>query len=265
MAIDPGTMMLIMAAAGAAEGAGGSIAAAGKSKRDHQLAREQMAAQREAQLRNTALAETGLNPFRHQLQQGNAISGLDQLERGSYKPVQLALPANRYAKHIPSLGGGYSYEKSPELIQSAGALKRNVMAGHTAPSMTDPANYGRTGAIDLVRMAAHGTDPSTMAGSSGRSTSTAGYFDGIDRRMAGKIGAAETRGTDVSVADAAMVLERAFRAELGRAPQPGEIEQLLAAQGLKPGDRWVGNAGLMSLLAHIRQQGGGGMQPSYAA
>jgi hypothetical protein len=70
---------------------------------------------------------------------------------------------------------------------------------------------------------------------------------------------------DVDVATASNVLTSVIQNELGRQPNPGEIQQLLAGQGLKPGDRWVGEGGLMSVIAALKSQGGGSMQPSYVA
>jgi hypothetical protein len=75
------------------------------------------------------------------------------------------------------------------------------------------------------------------------------------------LGTSETRGTDVTVQQAQAILDKAIRSELGRPPKPGEVAQLLAAQGLKPGDRWVGNGGLTGLLNAIRTQGQAGAAP----
>lgn len=113
--------------------------------------KKQIEAEKELANQRVALEESGRDPFRQQVQQGKAIAGLDMLERASYAPTQVNLPAgNRYAGNVPQFSGGFNYTKSPELTSGAGRLKQDVMAGHTAPSMTNPANYGRTAALDLT-------------------------------------------------------------------------------------------------------------------
>ena len=74
------------------------------------------------------------DPFRQQMSQAHAIGKLDRMERGRYTPVKLGA-APGYASYVPDMSGGYSYEKSPEFVSSAAALKRNVMGGNTAPTM----------------------------------------------------------------------------------------------------------------------------------
>jgi hypothetical protein len=131
-------------AANAATGIAGSISARKNQKK-------QLEAEKELANQKVALEESGMNPFRQQLQQGKAIAGLDMLERASYAPTQVNLPAgSRYGGNVPQFTGGFNYTKSPELTSSAGRLKTDVMAGHTAPSMTNPANYGRTAALNLT-------------------------------------------------------------------------------------------------------------------
>lgn len=237
----------------------GSIQAANDRKRNEQMTREGIQANRESDVRDLAFKESTLDPFRQQAQQAGAMSKLDRLERGAYAPVQLKA-APGYEGYVPTMTGGFSYEKSPELRAGAGALKRNVMGGNVAPSMTNPENYGKTAALDLLSIASAGADPGKVNGAAGAPRSTSAYTEGVQTRTAGGLGTSETRATDVSVAQAQSVLARAIQAELGRQPNPGEIESLLAAQGLKPGDRWVGSAGLNGLLNSIRAQAAAGRQ-----
>lgn len=108
--------------------------------------------------------ESELDPFRNQMSQAKDIGQLDRLERASYAPVKLGMPSGSpYAKYMPQTSGGYSYEKSPELMASASALKKNVMGGNTAPSMTNPDNYGKTGAMDILGVMAGKKDPTSSS------------------------------------------------------------------------------------------------------
>lgn len=240
-----------------------SISAANERKRNEQMTREGIQANRESDIRDLASKESTLDPFRQQMMQAGDISKLDRIERGSYSPVHMT-PSGPYASYVPQMSGGFNYSKSPELIQSAAALKRNVMGGNTAPTMTDPTNYGKTAALDLVRIASDRADPASVNASGAPPRSVGAYTEGVQTRTAGGLGASETRSTDVTVQQAQQILDRAFRSELGRAPQPGEINQLLASQGLKPGDRWVGSGGLNGILNSLRSQAQAApMQPSY--
>lgn len=299
----------ILAGASAASGIAGSISSNKQAKTAEQLAREKMAQDAAMQTQDIASKENTLDPFRQQLAQAKDIGQLDLMERASYSPTKLT-PSGPYASYVPQMSGGFSYTKSPELTASAAALKRNVMAGRTAPTMTDPNNYGRTAALDLVSLASSGADPATVGGTApaagARGVSTApvtDYLAGATRRggsgggggvrgvatgaasgaalgsmlpgpgtvigagvgaLTGLLGKhAATAPSDVDVPTATNVLTQAIRQELGREPQPGEIARMLAMQGLKPGDQWVGEQGLTGLLATLRSQNS--MRPSYAA
>jgi hypothetical protein len=129
-------------------------------KAEKELAQMNAQAAWQRQTQQTASEEASLDPFRQQLYQGNAISWLDRMERERLDPINFDWSGNPYAHFIPQMSGGYSYEQSPELRQSAADLKRNVMSGMTAPSMTDPANYGRTAALNLLATAG-GVDPAS--------------------------------------------------------------------------------------------------------
>jgi hypothetical protein len=253
--IDP--MSLILAAgSGVAGSVAGSISDINNRKRQRQKEQEALQAGRDANALDVATSETALDPFRHQMDQARALSSLDRLERGSYKPVSLSA-APGYEKYVPHLFGGASYEKSPELIADARALKQNVRGGNVAPTMTDPTNYGKTSALDLVSIAAAGKDPATVSGAAGAPRTVQSYTSGVPTREAGGLGTADSRGTDVSIQQAQQILDKAIRLELGRAPNPGEIEAMLTGQGLKPGDRWVGGQGLNFVLNTLRSQGQG--------
>lgn len=115
------------------------------SKEAQQVA-EQGSNQRAAQ--STALSESLADPFRGQRSQIDIAGLLDFLENAQYSPVSLT-GAPEYAQYKPSMSGGFTYQRSPELRAAAKALKETVFNGQTAPTMTDPANYGMSGAMNI--------------------------------------------------------------------------------------------------------------------
>jgi hypothetical protein len=132
-----------------------AVSSSKQNESQRQMSREEIAAQKEMQAREIALKESELNPFRQQLAQAGSIASLDRLERGAYKPVTLQ-GAAPYAQYKPQMSGGYSYEKSPELVASAGALKKDVMSGNRAPSAIQPPGSSQpadlTALLDLLAM-----------------------------------------------------------------------------------------------------------------
>jgi hypothetical protein len=144
-----------LAIGGAASAGANALSQNAQGKRQEQLTREGIASDEAMHRQNLALQESQLNPFRQQAFQASTAAGLDELERGAYTPVQLARPggaAARYASAIPEMSGGYSYQKSPELTQAAGLLKRDVLAGHAAPSALNlnpvPASFQGRGVVN---------------------------------------------------------------------------------------------------------------------
>lgn len=65
-------------------------------------------------------------------------------------------------------------------------------------------------------------------------------------------GAAETAPTDFYLADARGIIEEVIQTSQGRQPEPGEVDEYLRAQGLEPGDRWVGERGLQTILTTLQ-------------
>jgi hypothetical protein len=102
--------------------------------------------------------ESGDDPFRQQLAQAGALGRLDAMGNATFAPRTIAPPA-RYAGSMPTIGGGFSWQPSAQLQGDARALQTSVRAGRTAPTMANPANYGRTAALDLVSIAAGRGDP----------------------------------------------------------------------------------------------------------
>lgn len=206
-----------------------------------------------ANTQSLAQRESELDPFRHQMDQAADIGKLDRLERASYKPVSVSMPAGSpYAKYMPQTSGGYSYEKSPELIASASTLKKNVMAGNGAPSMTNPDNYGKTGAVDIFGVMAGKKDP----------TSSASFASGTPAP-------ASSVGADPLGA----MIRSGYQSALGRPASDSDIRGILGelsrvyGRQLTAADsalvqNWIQKNLRTSPEAQQRQSGG--YQPSYA-
>lgn len=282
-------------AAGAAEGVGGVLSRRADRQSQEKLTAQEIAARAALNRENIAAAESMADPFRHQLSQGRAINSLDRMERASYTPVR-ATPTGPYAKYVPQVSGGFSYEKSPELMASAGALKRDVMSGRTAPTMTNPMNYGRTATLSLDPSGAPGPAPrpdaaatrplsdfiasydrrgggsggGAVRGAAGGALSGASVgsiVPGVGTAVGAGVGAlvgglkglfsrkAKTAGSDFAVEDARTAIDQAISYYQGRRATPQEVEQYLRRQGWEPGDRWVGEGGLLSVLSLIADAG----------
>lgn len=145
---------LILGSAAAASTAGSMI----DNSKNRRLTEAERAKDREADLaartQTTAANESLADPFRHQADQINAIKSLDRTQFGTYNPVQPGGFSLMGKYPVPTYQGGYSYQPSQDVRDAAGALKTSVMAGQGAPTMTTPANYGKTGALDLISLLA---------------------------------------------------------------------------------------------------------------
>ena len=62
--------------------------------------------------------------------------------------------------------------------------------------------------------------------------------------------------TDFSVSDAQQILSRAYAQAFGRSPSPQALDAAIRGQGWQPGDRWVGQQGLESVIRNWQQQAG---------
>lgn len=161
MAIPLAALIALQMGSQAVSAVGNGISQNRQRKSQEQLSREQLALEREQGLMDTASRENELNPFRQQLSQASSIASLDQMQNASYAPVSMQAPS-RYASYVPKVSGGFSWQPSQDVRDSAGALKQNVMAGRTAPSMTTPDNYGKTATLDMNAVAG-GANPATGA------------------------------------------------------------------------------------------------------
>jgi hypothetical protein len=227
-------LLALLAGSTALQGISGALDASGNRR----LTEEEMRQRERLATQGVATQESLANPFRHQAAQAATAAALDRMERGTYKPVQVQA-AGPYAQYVPKTSGGFSYEKSPELINASGALKRNVLAGKTAPTMTDPLNYGRTGALALD---AQGNPmPGTQGGN-------APFAPAAEEFLSKSYEPTTSGARDYAVADARAAVAKAIKLYQHRDAGPGEIDAILRSQGWKPGDRWVGQAGLVSVI-----------------
>lgn len=145
--MDPATMFLIGSAVSKGLGAlGGALT----NKSNQKAADKRSAADRlhEKDLATQRLAgdESMANPFRHVNDQVGAAFTFDQI--ANTKPKTISLPGLN-PKYMPTLGGGY--QPSATMTGAATAARDAVLGGQgTAPTMTNPGNYGTTGALDLM-------------------------------------------------------------------------------------------------------------------
>jgi len=146
--LSPSTVNLVK---GIGEGfkAFGDLRSRGQDRESQEkIAREALAQREQESLRDNASREATLDPYRQQKQQARAALGLNFL-RDARNPASSLKPAARYASNVSDFRP--SYEADETLRGDADRLLQDVRAGHTAPTMTDPANYGDTAALDLTQ------------------------------------------------------------------------------------------------------------------
>lgn len=234
----------------------------------------------EQSLRNTALQESLADPFRHLRDQQRGLTSLDMLQHfGQGRSV--TPPANVQ----PYMGQVHrGFVPSDRLRGDAGKLYDAIASGQGAPTMTDPGNYGHTGAINLSQPGAGvagqpsatntAIDPmSYLEGYGRRGGSTGGVMKGaatgaamgsvvpgagtlIGAGIGAAVGAARkhaaTAPTDLTVDQAKQVIQSVFQQEGGRQASPQELDAILAGQGYKPGDWGVGEEGLMGVIRNLQ-------------
>lgn len=101
---------------------------------------------RERDRASMAGEESMADPFRHTLSQLQAAQLADQIANTTQRTVNI--PGLR-PEFRPQLGGGY--QPSQEMRGAGNAARSAILSGQgTAPSMTNPNNYGQTGLLDLI-------------------------------------------------------------------------------------------------------------------
>lgn len=119
---------------------------------------KELAAQKDLANQRVAADESQLDPFRQQMAQAGDMARLDRLAHASYDPITIDSVGSRATGYQPKLSGGSTYQPGADVRAGAEAIKQSVMKGQGAPTMTNPANYGKTSALDLT---APGTPPAT--------------------------------------------------------------------------------------------------------
>lgn len=173
MAVNWAVVAPILAGAGTtAVGAYMSQRNRNQDREDAEEARaEDRADRRETNILDVASRESLADPFRHQNAQVSSLAMLDRIANAQRGKTQISVPSEMQ-RFMPQISGGYSYEQSPDLRAAAKLLQRSVASGETAPTQTNPANYGLTGAKNLndpnsIGMNAQPNTPAAGGGASG--------------------------------------------------------------------------------------------------
>lgn len=152
-------------------GLGSFFGAQSQAKAQKEVERMRIAEAQRAQNQDVALKESTLDPFRQQMQQARNLSMLDMKER--YQPSQPYGLSKQYADLVQApvidrmQPRAPSYAPSPEMLNWLALIKQNVAGGQNqAPSMTSPANYGKTSALDLLALSQNPELAGTARGAS---------------------------------------------------------------------------------------------------
>lgn len=142
-------------------------------------------------------------------------------------------------------------------------LGRLLKPKHDAPNMTSPfASY-----LNSYKRREEGSGDGVLGGASkwgGRGASLGSVIPGVGTAIGAGTGAvagalgnlftknARSAYTDFNVADAKQAIRDIYLREGGRAADEAEVDRIVAGQGLKPGGKWVGEKGMMSVLDNLR-------------
>lgn len=157
--MDPFTLSLIIGMIGQGINAAGSSMEAGAQSDSNKYinAQNNEAAMNRAKMA-TAAGESVQDPFRQQMNQAGDLSKLNLMMREPTRAANLN-PIARYQTPGRPLQQQAAPVLSPELIDWLSKIQKNIAGGQNqAPTMTNPANYGRSSAMNL-------TGPTPAAGS----------------------------------------------------------------------------------------------------
>jgi len=146
-------------ALGGAKGIGDYFGARTNAAAQERINAANIEAARQRQQADIAARESELDPFRQQMMQGRDLSRLDMMQ--NTKPTQAygisdpktaavvgATPYDRSQPRTPV------YAPSADVLNWLAMIKQNVAGGQNqAPTMTNPSNYGKTSALDLLSLA----------------------------------------------------------------------------------------------------------------
>ena len=143
--------MLASLLLGGLGGIGNFFAAKAQANAQKQMQQQQIAADAARQNQQIAYGESQLDPFRQQMAQAKNLSMLDM--RQGTRPTQFYAPLQPgETRQAP----GPSYTPSADLLNWISMIKQNIAGGQNqAPTMTNPANYGKTSALDLLALSSN--------------------------------------------------------------------------------------------------------------
>jgi hypothetical protein len=152
-----GSSMLAGLVLGGLGGLGNFFGQQAQAKAQKEMEKMRIAEAQRAQNQDVGLKESTLDPFRQQMQQARNLSMLDMRERT--QPTSPYGLSERYANLVqaPVIDRTQprtpSYTPSPDLLNWLSMIKQNVAGGQNqAPTMTNPGNYGKTSALDLLAL-----------------------------------------------------------------------------------------------------------------
>jgi hypothetical protein len=132
----------------------------------------------------------------------------------------------------------------------------------------DQANVGEFGNyLDLFRRREEGSGDGVLGGAAkwgGRGAQIGSFVPGIGTAIGGAIGAAagaignlftknaKSAYTDFTEQDARKAIRDIYQQEGGRDVGEDEVTQILVGQGWEPGERWVGEKGMLGVLSNLR-------------
>lgn len=156
--------MLASLLMGGLGGIGNFFAARAQANAQKEMQAKQIAANAALQNQDIASKESQLDPFRQQMAQARNLGILDM--RQNYQPAQPYGMAAQYQQILnpnqtPTTYASAAdrkplYTPSPDLLNWLSMIKQNIAGGQNqAPTMTNPANYGKTSALDLLALSSN--------------------------------------------------------------------------------------------------------------
>jgi hypothetical protein len=170
---------------------------------------------------------------------------------------QPAVPVQQAPAPMPQVAQQQAPQQQAALNQAIQGQKLSEMdAPATRGQLTGVQGGGTKGKVASNAMNYAGTGATIGSVIPGIGTgigAAIGAGVGAIKGWAGK--KAASAGTDIGVGDATNAISGAIREFSGREPNPGEVEGILAGQGLKPGGQWVGEKGMSGVLSQLQKNG----------
>lgn len=225
-----------------------------------------------------------------QPRQGSTVDRIGRMATDIAPQIAKLFPAGKIAPSGFLPGGGLSpggFAKPG--IGAAGTMGIGI-AGEVLGSLLKPkAQQAKMGDFEdylrPYRRREEGSGDGVLGGAAkwgGRGAQIGSVIPGLGTAIGGGIGAAvgaignlftknaASAQTDFTVDDAKSAIRNLYRAEGGRDVGDDELMTILKGQGWKPGDRWVGEKGMLSVMGNLRNnfstaRGGAPLAPRSAA